>query len=209
MKTAVGLIAMTIVTTTVATGASAEWRLYVNRDNRAWSLERAYVSNDECDRAARTLYKSGQALGVGCAEYPAPGSAQAPTPRAAEYSRSSPTAARQVARADESVRTNVSRSSAQRVAERPTRSVVPRPTPVAESHPAAVIFPPSGGIEIRAEEAPRPAVAAQPAPEPRRRAAPTVAQRNIEDDQNSAAVALAKAASEASAASAREAEAEA
>ena len=87
MKTAVGLIAMTIVTTTVATGA-AEWRLYVNRDNRAWSLERAYVSNDECDRAARTLYKSGQALGVGCAEYPAPGSAQAPTPRAAEYSRS-------------------------------------------------------------------------------------------------------------------------
>src|SRR5882724_6392074 len=138
MKTAVGLITTTIMTAMVATGASAEWRLYVNRDNKAWSLERAYVSNDDCDRAARTLYRSGQALGVGCAEYPAPGSAQAPTPRAAEYSRS---AARQVVRADESARTSVSRSSAQRVAERPARSAAPRSTPVAESHPAAVIFP--------------------------------------------------------------------
>ena len=55
MKTAVGLMTTTIITALVATGASAEWRLYVNRDNRAWSLERAFVSNDECDRAARTL----------------------------------------------------------------------------------------------------------------------------------------------------------
>ena len=78
MKTAVGLITTTIMTAMVATGASAEWRLYVNRDNRAWSLERAYVSNDDCDRAARTLYRSGQALGVGCAEYPSPSAAQAP-----------------------------------------------------------------------------------------------------------------------------------
>ncbi len=81
--------------------------------------------------------------------------------------------------------------------------------PVAESHPAAVIFPRSGGIEIRPEEPPRPAVAAQPAPAPRRQAAPLVASRNIEDDNNSAAVALAKAAAEASTAAAREGEAEA
>jgi len=35
MKTAVGLMTTTIITALVATGASAEWRLYVNRDNRA------------------------------------------------------------------------------------------------------------------------------------------------------------------------------
>src|SRR5207245_1866260 len=81
--------------------ASAEWRLYVNRDNRAWSLERSYISNDECDRAARTLYKSGQALGVGCAEYPQP---QPPASRPAEYSRSNPAAPRQVTRVDEPAR---------------------------------------------------------------------------------------------------------
>jgi hypothetical protein len=216
MKTAVGLIVTSMMTTIVATGASAEWRLYVNRDNKAWSLERAYVSNDECDRAARTLYRSGQALGVGCAEYPAPGSAPAPTPRPAEYARSTPTAARQVARADEPARTSVSRSSAPRVAEYPARSVAQRSTPVAESHPAAVIFPRSGGIEIRPVDPPRPVVAAQPAPAPRRQAAPMVASRNpmvasrnTEDDNNSAAVALAKAAAEASTVAAREAEAEA
>ncbi len=227
MKTAVGVIATTMITAMVATDAAAEWRLYVNRDNKAWSLERSYVSNDECDRAARTLYRSGQALGVGCAEYPAPSAAQTQAPRPAEYSRSNPAAQRQLARAEEPARVSASRSSAPRGAEYPARSTALRQAPVVErvsdhaaavqSHPAAVIFPPSGGIEVRSDaEVPAPAVvASRPAPEPRRQAAPVVAQRNTvaqinpEDDKSSAAVALAKAAAEATAAAAREAEAEA
>jgi len=212
MKTAVGLITATIITAIVAPGASAEWRLYVNRDNKAWSLERAYVSNGECDRAARALYRSGQALGVGCAEYPAPSLAQAPTPRSAEYLRSTSSIERQVSRVDEARRTSPPR--APRITEYPARSA-PRSAPMAESHPAAVIFPPSGGIEIRREESPRAAVVAQASAQPRRQAVPATAQPNpvaqstSDDDKNSAAVTLAKAATEASAASAREAEADA
>src|SRR5262245_14408981 len=214
MKTAVGLMTTTIITALMATGASAEWRLYVNRDNKAWSLERAYGSNDECDRAARTLYRSGRALGVGCAEYPA--AAQTPTAQPAEFSRSTSSIERQAARAYEAPRPSNSRTP--RVAERPVRSVTPRPVAAAErvsdpaaassSHPAAVIFPPSGGIEIRAEE-PRPAVVAHRAPEPRRQAAPAIAARPTEDDKSSPAVSLAKAATEAPAAPAKETEAEA
>ena len=208
MKTAIGVVAAMTITATVAATASAEWRLYVNRDNKAWSLERTYVSNDECDRAARTLYKSGQALGVGCAEYP-----QAPASRPAEYSRSNLAASRHVARADEPARVSSSRSNP-RVAEYPVRATSSRQAVVAElpaasqSHPAAVIFPPSGGIEVRPVERPKPAVASsQVRTEPQRQAAPMVAQaqRNAEDDTTSAAVALAKAAAEGSAASAREA----
>jgi len=216
MKTAVGLMTTTIITALVATGASAEWRLYVNRDNKAWSLERAYVSNDECDRAARTLYRSGQALGVGCAEYPSAGAAQTPTPRPAEFTRTTSSIERQAAYAYETPRSSTARTP--RVTERSTRTVTPRPVPVAErvsdrvaassSHPAAVIFPPSGGIEIRAEEAPRPTVVAHRQPEPRRQAAPAIAPRPIEDDRSSAAVSLAKAATEASATPAKETEAE-
>jgi len=216
MKTAVGLMTTTIITALVATGASAEWRLYVNRDNRAWSLERAFVSNDECDRAARTLYRSGQALGVGCAEYPSAGAAQTPTPRPAEFTRTTSSIERQAAYAYETPRSSTARTP--RVTERSTRTVTPRPVPVAErvsdrvaassSHPAAVIFPPSGGIEIRAEEAPRPAVVAHRAPEPRRQAA-AIAPRPIEDDKSSPAVSLAKAATEAPATPAKETETEA
>src|SRR5262249_13084230 len=192
MKTAVGLIATTIITAAVASGASAEWRLYVNRDNKAWSLERAYATNDDCDRAARILYRSGQALGVGCAEYPAPGSVQAPTPRPAEFSRTTSSIERQVARGYETPRTSTART--------------PRAAWVAEA-PAAVIFPPSGGFEVRHNERARSAVVAQAAPQPRRQAAPKapqpdpVAQPSADDDKSSAAVMLAKAATEASAAS--------
>lgn len=217
MKTAVGLITTTIMTAMVATGASAEWRLYVNRDNRAWSLERAYVSNDECDRAARTMYRSGQALGVGCAEYPPPSAAQAPVPRPAEYARPNPTTQRSVARADDQARVSTSRSSAPRGTEYPTRSTTSRQVAAAErapdpaattaSHPAAVIFPPSGGIEIRSDEAPAPTVvASRPVAEPRRHAAPVAPQHVPED---AAAVALAKAATEGAVVSAREVAAEA
>src|SRR5438445_637425 len=207
MKTAIGVVAAMTITATVAATASAEWRLYVNRDNKAWSLERTYISNDECDRAARTLYKSGQALGVGCAEYPQP-----PASRPAEYSRSNLAASRHVARADEPARVSSSRSTP-RVAEYPVRATSSRQTAVAEppsasqSHPAAVIFPPSGGIEVRPVERPKPALASsQVRTEPPRQAAPMVAQaqRNAEDDTTSAAVALAKAAAEGTAASARE-----
>jgi hypothetical protein len=217
MKTAVGLITTMSITAMVATGASAEWRLYVNRDNKAWSLERAYVSNDDCDRAARTLYRSGQALGVGCAEYPSPSAAQAPTPRPAEYARPNPTTQRSVARADEPARVSTSRSSAPRVAEYSTRATTsrqvaraeraPDPAAATASHPAAVIFPPSGGMEIRSDEAPaRTVVASRPAAEPRRQAAPATVQRPPDD---AAAIALAKAATEASAAAEREVAAEA
>jgi hypothetical protein len=217
MKTAAGLITTTIMTAMLATGASAEWRLYVNRDNKAWSLERAYGSNDDCDRAARTLYRSGQALGVGCAEYPSPSAAPAPTPRPAEYARPNPTTQRSVARADEPARVSTSRSSAPRVAEYSTRATTSRHVAVAErapdpaaataSHPAAVIFPPSGGMEIRSDEAPAPTVvASRPAAEPRRQAAPATVQRPPDD---AAAIALAKAATEASAAAEREVAAEA
>ena len=206
MKTAVGVVATTIITAMVATGASAEWRLYVNRDNRAWSLERAYLSNDECDRAARTLYRSGQALGVGCAEYPQPISAQPSTPRVAEYSRPNPTSQRPAGRVDESGRLSASRTSAPRVVEYPARASAPRSAAIADplaaspSHPAAVIFPPTGGIEIRSEEASRPAaVTNQPAAEPRPQAAQMVAQRNAEDQKAVAAVVAVKAASEAAA----------
>src|SRR5438309_3796153 len=210
MKTAIGVVAAMTITATVAATASAEWRLYVNRDNRAWSLERAYISNDECDRAARTLYKSGQALGVGCAEYPQP-----PASRPAEYSRSNLAASRHVARADEPARVSSSRSIP-RVAEYPVRATssrqtaVAEPPPASQSHPAAVIFPPSGGIEVRPVERPKPAVASSRVKtEPQRQAAPMVAQGNAEDDKTSAAVALAKAAAEGTAASAREAPSEA
>jgi len=210
MKTAIGVVAAMTITATVAATASAEWRLYVNRDNRAWSLERAYISNDECDRAARTLYKSGQALGVGCAEYPQP-----PASRPAEYSRSNLAASRHVARADEPARVSSSRSIP-RVAEYPVRATssrqtaVAEPPPASQSHPAAVIFPPSGGIEVRPVERPQPAVASSRVKtEPHRQAAPMVAQGNAEDDKTSAAVALAKAAAEGTAASAREAPSEA
>src|SRR5215510_9659392 len=108
MKTAVGVVATMMMTAMVATEASAEWRLYVNRDNKAWTLDRVFVSNDECDRAARSLYKSGHALGVGCAEYPAQAQAQAPAvARAAEVTRT-PAPARQMARADEPARVSPS-----------------------------------------------------------------------------------------------------
>jgi hypothetical protein len=219
MKTAVGLITTAIMTAMVATGASAEWRLYVNRDNKAWSLERAYVSNDDCDRAARTLYRSGQALGVGCAEYPSPSAAQAPTTRPVDYARPNPTTQRSVARADEPARVSTSRSSGPRVAEYSTRATTSRQLALAErapdpaaataSHPAAVIFPPSGGMEIRSDEAPAPTVvASRPAPAavPRHQAAPATVQRPPDD---AAAIALAKAATEASAAAEREVAAEA
>src|SRR5580765_8114049 len=166
--------------------------------------------------AARTLYRSGQALGVGCAEYPSPSAAQAPTPRPAEYARSNPTTQRSVARADEPARVSTSRSSAPRVAEYSTRATTsrqvaraeraPDPAAATASHPAAVIFPPSGGMEIRSLEAPAPAVvASRPAPEPRRQAAPATVQR----PPDAAAIALAKAATEASAAAEREVAAEA
>jgi len=217
MKTAIGLTTTMIITAMVATGASAEWRLYVNRDNKAWSLERAYLSNDDCDRAARTLYRSGQALGVGCAEYPSPSAAQAPIPRPAEYARPNPTTQRSVARADEPARVSTSRSSAPRVAEYSNRATASRQVALAErapdpaaataSHPAAVIFPPSGGIEIRSDAAPAPTVvASRPAAEPRRQAAPATVQRPPDD---AAAIALAKAATEATAAAEREVAAEA
>jgi hypothetical protein len=217
MKTAVGLITTTIMTAMVATGASAEWRLYVNRDNRAWSLERAYVSNDECDRAARTLYRSGQALGVGCAEYPPPSAAPAPVARPVEYARPNPTTQRSVARADDPARVSTSRSSASRGTDYSPRSTTSRqvaerafdPAATTASHPAAVIFPPSGGIEIRSDEAPAPAptvVASRPVAEPRRHAAPVTPHRVPED---AAAVALAKAATEGAVVSAREVAAEA
>lgn len=217
MKTAVGVVATMMMTAMVATEASAEWRLYVNRDNKAWTLDRVFVSNDECDRAARSLYKSGQALGVGCAEYPAQAQAQAPAPavahRAAEVTRPTASAARQVARADEPTRVSTSRPAA-RAAEYPSRPTPPRRAAAVEapaasqSHPAAVIFLPSGGIELRSEEAPKPTpVAIQPTPEPRRQPAPA-AQRAPQEDKNSTAVALAKAASDGTAASVREAEAE-
>jgi hypothetical protein len=212
MKTAIGVVAAMMITAMVAATASAEWRLYVNRDNRAWSLERTYRSNDECDRAARTLYTSGRALGVGCAEYPQRNPTQSPAPRAAEYSRSTPAAPRKVARADEPARVTSSRSNP-RVVEYPVRStssqtVAAEPPAVSQSHPAAVIFLPSGGIEIRPEETPKPAVTpSQPRAEPPRKTASMVAQRNAEGD-NSTAVALAKAAAEGTAASAREAASE-
>ena len=212
MRTAVGVVATMMMTAMVATEASAEWRLYVNRDNKAWTLDRVFVSNDECDRTARSLYKSGQALGVGCAEYPAQAQAQAPA-RAGEGTRPTPTPARQVARADEPTRVSTSRPTA-RAAEYPSRLTAPRraaavePPAASQSHPAAVIFLPSGGIELRSEEAPKPTpVATQPTPEPRRQPAPA-AQRAPEEDKNSTAVALAKAASDGTAASVREAEAE-
>ena len=212
MKTAIGVVAAMTITAMAAPTASAEWRLYVNRDNRAWSLERSYISNDECDRAARTLYKSGQALGVGCAEYPQP---QPPASRPAEYSRSNPAAPRQVTRVDEPARVRSSRSNP-RVGEYQVRATSSRQAAVAgppaasQSHPAAVIFPPSGGIEIRPEETPKPAVASSQARTPsQRQAAPIVAQRNAEDDKTSAAVALARAAAEGTAASAREVASEA
>src|SRR5207237_8510947 len=150
MKTAIGVVAAMTITATVAATASAEWRLYVNRDNRAWSLERTYRSNDECDRAARTLYKSGQALGVGCAEYSQLNSAPSPATRAAEYSRSTPAVPRQVGRAGERARATSWRSNS-RVVEYPLRSTSSRqaaaePPAASHSHPAAVIFLPSGGI---------------------------------------------------------------
>jgi len=214
MRTAVGVVATMMMAAMVATEASAEWRLYVNRDNKAWTLDRVFVSNDECDRAARSLYKSGQALGVGCAEYPAQAHAQAPAAaRAGEVTRPTPTPARQVARADEPARVSTSRP-ATRAAEYPSRPTPPRRAAAVEapaasqSHPAAVIFLPSGGIELRSEDAPKPTpVATRPTPEPRRQPAPA-AQRAPEEDKNSPAVALAKAASEGTAASLREAEAE-
>lgn len=209
MKTVFTLITTTIVTAIVATGASAEWRLYVNRDNKAWSLERTYLSNDECDRAARTMYRSGQALGVGCAEYPAPGAVPAPAARPAEYTRSTSAAPRAIARADESTRVSPARTSTQRVAEHSAR---PRQIAAAEraaesmaasaSHPAAVIFPPAGGMEVQSNESKAaPVVASHAAPVAKRPAAPPAPQRPVEDPT---AVALAKAATEGAVVSAQE-----
>lgn len=209
MKTVFTVITTTIVTAIAATGASAEWRLYVNRDNKAWSLERTYLSNDECDRAARTMYRSGQALGVGCAEYPAPSATPAPAPRHAEYVRPASAAPRSIAQAGEPARVSTVRASTQRVAERSTR---PRQVAAAEratesvaasaSHPAAVIFPPAGGMDVRSDEPPAaPAVASRPARIAKRPAAPTAPQRPVED---STAVALAKAATEGAVVSAQD-----
>ena len=209
MKTAVGVVVTMMMTAMAATEASAEWRLYVNRDNRAWALERVYVSNDECDRAARSLYKSGQALGVGCAEYPQQAQAPAAAQRPAEITRP---AVRHIPRADETTtRVSTSRPTP-RAAEYVSRPTSPRrvaaEAPAAQSHPAAVIFLPSGGIELQTEEAPNPTpVASPPTPRPRRRPAPA-AQAAPDDDRTSTAVALAKAATEGTAASAREVAAE-
>jgi hypothetical protein len=213
MKTVFALITTTIVTAIAATGASAEWRLYVNRDNRAWSLERTYLSNDECDRAARTMYRSGQALGVGCAEYPAPSTVATPAARPADYTRSTTAAPRAIARADEPARVSPMRASAQRVAEHSPR---PRQVAAAEratesvaasaSHPAAVIFPPSGGVEVQSDESKAaPVAASRPVPVAKRPAAPAAPQRPVEDPT---AVALAKAATEGAVVSAQEAAAE-
>ena len=214
MKTAVGLITTMIITAMVATGASAEWRLYVNRDNKAWSLERAYVSNDDCDRAARTLYRSGQALGVGCAEYPSPSAAQAPTPRPAEYARPNPTT-RSVARADEPARVSMSRSSGPRVAEYSTRATsrqlavaerAPDPAAATASIPRRLFFRRAAAWRSdRRKRRPGPSSPVGRYGTAASGRAPTV-QRPPDD---AAAIALAKAATEATAAAEREVAAEA
>jgi len=209
MRTVFTLITTTIVTAVAATGASAEWRLYVNRDNKAWSLERTYLSNDDCDRAARTMYRSGQALGVGCAEYPAPSATPAPAPRPAEYVRPASAAQRSIAQADDPARVSTVRASTQRIAERSTRprqvGAAGRATESAAasaSHPAAVIFPPAGGMEARSDEpAAAPVADSRPAPAAKRPAAPAAPQRPVEDPT---AVALAKAATEGAVVSAQE-----
>jgi hypothetical protein len=52
--------------------ASAEWYLMVNRDNKSWQTERAFVFEDDCKREAGSVYRRGGVLGVGCQEWVAP-----------------------------------------------------------------------------------------------------------------------------------------
>lgn len=48
---------------------SAEWGLYTHRDSHGWQLEKTFAFFEDCNWKARELYRSGQVLGSGCAEY--------------------------------------------------------------------------------------------------------------------------------------------
>jgi len=159
MKPTVGvLLAATTLVTISSTCASAEWRLYVNRDNKAWSLDRTFTSSGECDRAARSLYRSGQALGVGCAEHAQANASQPPPSRVAEYPRPNPPSRRLTPRAAERSRPSASWPSTPRVEEYPPPrpalrgdDVIDRSTAYAPNPPAAMAFSPSRAEEARVE----------------------------------------------------------
>ena len=51
--------------------AAAEWGLYVNRNNKAWSLERTFAFENDCKVEAHKTWKSGAVKGVACQEYAA------------------------------------------------------------------------------------------------------------------------------------------
>ena len=157
-------------------GCLRQWRLYVNRDNKAGSLERAYVSNDDCDRAAHDV-----SLGTGARRrlrrVPAARCA-APTPRPVDYAPQPDDPLGR--RADEPARVSTSRSSA-------SSRRVSDPRDLASGGRGA--RPRSGGRDrvssrgghlsaerrhgIRSDEAPAPTVvASRPVAEPRRHAVP-------------------------------------
>jgi hypothetical protein len=43
--------------------------LYVNADNRSWTLVSTHISEDECDKAARRVMREGKVHGAGCARF--------------------------------------------------------------------------------------------------------------------------------------------
>ncbi len=53
-----------------ASPASAEMQgLYLNIDNRSWTLVSTHISEEECDKAARRAMRERKALGAGCAPF--------------------------------------------------------------------------------------------------------------------------------------------
>lgn len=52
-----------------AGGAAAEMQgMYVNV-GRGWTLVSTYINEDECDKAARRVWREGKVVGVGCARF--------------------------------------------------------------------------------------------------------------------------------------------
>lgn len=65
MKTIVALVV--VLATSIP--ASAETMLYLNKDNKTWTMEKTFAFSEDCDKAARRAIREKTALGAGCAPY--------------------------------------------------------------------------------------------------------------------------------------------
>jgi hypothetical protein len=67
MKT---IAAVTLVLLTASAVPSfAETMLYLNKDNKSWTMAKTFAFPEDCDKAARSAMRNKEAFGAGCAPY--------------------------------------------------------------------------------------------------------------------------------------------